>query len=516
MDQKRPGGEMRGSGNHEPTRSQLLPMRDKWQDLPHKAFFWPGIITVITVLLLFQYAGHPDEGIQVHLPVAVVAKGVVIAHTLMAVTVPYYTVILALLITLGLAYAVYRVIGKKTVWWLMPAVAVTTAVLVQSPLMDLLQSLFRFGMSDPGSEAFVTGFVRMIFMAGLPEEIMKAIPVAAGVWIALKVTDRQSPAWALRVTEPLDGILIGVASGLGFAFVETVFQYVPKEILHHGAGSGLELMIPRLIGNISGHCAYAGVFGYYIGLAAMKPAHRVKLLLVGLAIAAGLHAGWDGAAGADSSFLMLVFALGSFGMLAAAIVKGREISPVRSQLLASQILDRPTPAPRAAAATAGSAPAGMSPAQGAPLAHSDPAAHPTPSTEAATLQAAPVQAAAAGPVAPVAPAKASSSPQRSITWDDSPDSCFVEIGTARVPMTLGTRLYERQAPGTKSSRGDSIVAEVNANPNDATMLGLKNLSNQIWHITTDDGDRRDLAPGRSVRIARGMRIALGDLVAVVK
>ncbi len=214
-----------------------------------------------------------------------------------------------------------------------------------------------------------------MFGAGLPEELLKAIPVAIGVWIAIKVTDRSSPAAQLRVAEPLDGILIGAAAGLGFAFVETLFNYVPRTItgiiyqtdpmtyikllhakfaslqkglgyehavieLHKfypGYAESLQLLVPRLLANICGHAAYAGIFGYYIGLAASRPGQRVKIVLIGLLIAAGVHAAWNASGGGVAG---LVAKLVVFGVFVAVIVKARETSSERSQLLHSQVFGR--------------------------------------------------------------------------------------------------------------------------------------------------------------------------------
>jgi len=523
MDQNRPGGEMRGAAAQGPTRSQLLPFGAKWQELPSKPYFFPGVVMVIAVLALFHFAGQPDAGLVVHRPLSVSIRGTVV-RTLVPVTVPWYTIVLALLITSGLAYALHRILGKKTVWWLMPVVAVAAAVLTESPVMGMLQSLTSFaGPFNPReSYSFVGGFIKMFFLAGVPEESLKAIPVALGVWAAVKVSRRDSMLWPLRVTEPLDGIQIGIASGLGFALVETLLQYVPDEILRHNSGAGLELMIPRLAGNICGHAAYAGVFGYYIGLAAMKPAQRVKLVLIGLAVAASMHAAWNGAAVSNSEILMLLAAVGAFALLITAILKAREISPVRSQLLPSQVIDTLTARPAAPAAAPMATPPGgwTAPPHGA-------VPHGWPSAGAASAGPAPAAAHTTPPVPHATPAAAHTTPPtpyatppaapaRSMTWDDTPAPWVMEIGSARMPVRVGACLYERQAPGTTASRGDGIVAEVNTNPNDHSVLGLKNLSNQIWHVTTEAGDQRELAPGRSIRISRGMRVALGDLVAEVK
>ncbi len=42
-----------------------------------------------------------------------------------------------------------------------------------------------------------------------------------------------------------------------------------------------------------GHMAYSGYFGYFIGLAVLKPESRWKILLIGLVSASIPHALWD-------------------------------------------------------------------------------------------------------------------------------------------------------------------------------------------------------------------------------
>jgi hypothetical protein len=129
----------------------------------------------------------------------------------------------------------------------------------------------------------------------------------------------------------------------------------------------------------------------------------------------------------------------------------------------------------------------------------------------------PAAAPAAVPPAAAAPA-AMQKPAApgSITWDDDSNQRIVEIGSARIPAAVGARLWERQAPGATASRGDGVVGEVNANPNDPSVLGFKNLSQQTWEVTLADGTQRELASGRSIKLEAGMKIRIGDLVAVVR
>jgi hypothetical protein len=247
---------------------------------------------------------------------------------------------------------------------------------------------------------------------------------------------------------------------------------------------GMQVLIPRLLGDIAGHSAYAGIFGYFVGLAAMKPQNWIKTCLIGLLISAGLHGLWDATAYVGVSnemFWEMGISLLAFGGMCTLIMKAREISPNRSQLVASQIIDRMA--------------AGLSRSHLVPQ---------------------PVAAAPAAAAFVAQRSAASTVPAHSITYDDGPDVLTLEIGAARVPVTLGARIFERQAPGTRASRGDSVIGEINANPQQPDVLGIKNLSEQIWHVTTPDGERRELTSGRSVRLMRGMRILVGDLVAEIK
>lgn len=537
MEQKRPGGEMKSNDSSEPTKSQLLPLGSAWQELLTKPYFVPGVIAALALAAMWATLGDKSLAITAH-------------YRGLPVKVPMYYVVVALMLTAGGAYAVYRMVGKVKAWWLMPAVVVFTAFLTMSTVMGVLQQLFGIAQPGSGDEGSVLfKFIYNIFRAALPEESLKAIPVAIGVYIGFKLMGRLNathPARQLAVLEPLDGILIGAASGFGFAFAETVLEYVPRVMAVNGSvllglaellkplgykltlpaggltpdqlggaivkafktladsigydraafefqrvvgrtqSAGLELLLPRLVGNVFGHSAYAGIFGYFIGLAAIKPANRLKTIVIGLLIASALHALWN--ATASSAPMAFVAALAAFTGLAVVIIKARSISPERSQLIASQVLERPLPS--------------------RPLGQTMPRPVAAPVVPPAATPAEVSQAVAGRP--------ATSTPPASITWDDDSNQCIIEIGSARIPASVGACVYERQAPGAHASRGNSIVAEVSANPNDPNVLGLKNVSDGSFHVTTADGQARDLAPGRSIRLERGLRVQIGDLTAHVR
>lgn len=533
MEQKRPGGEMRSSDPNGPTRSQLLPFGNQWQDITTKPYFLPGLVTALAVALLFGFMG----------------SGTVIRVTYLGlpVGVPVYTFVMSALLVGGGLFAVYRMAGKPKAWWTLPAVAAFSGLLLSAPLMGMLQSVFGIVGNFNPQDSFLVRFIKMLFLAGLPEETFKAVPVAMGVYIGTRLLGRlpaTHPARQFAVLEPLDGILIGAAAGFGFAFVETVYQYVPKVILvdqsvmvrlhnlmvqlglrqipnpsaydslprllidqfirlanavgyeraalelqlilRDRLSVGLELMIPRLLGVVTGHAAYAGIFGYFIGLAAMKPAQRVKTVLIGLGIAASLHALWNASDASITSMLLIAF-LAFFG-LAVTISKARTMSPERSQLVASQLIDRFARTSPVTAAVPPSRPM----AQAAPQ-----------QQQPQQQQQRPPQQAPAEAVRPVA------QPMASMTWDDDSNLRLIEIGSARIPATVGQRLQERQLPGVRALRGDGVVAEVTAHPQDPALLGLKNLSDSPWQLTLADGTERELQPGRSIRLAEGLQVRMG-------
>lgn len=301
------------------TLTQLFPIISTGRDLKRKAYLVPATITVAFVVLLFGAIGRPL----------------------------LFNLLIAAYIA-GLAYYfVYQLCGKHKPWWWLLTACLLCVVILLSPILPIFVKIFREflpgRLPTPAERlSFPVLLVRMFFGAGLMEELLKVLPVffAYGVGRLARTPWREK----LGVWEPLDGILLGTASAIGFTLLETLGQYVP-EIIHNVTLQGgkeiaqlvgLQLLIPRILGSVAGHIAYSGYLGYFIGLSVLKPKKGWLILTVGYLSAAGLHALWN-AAGTVNVLMLAFVGVVSYAFLAAAILKARVLSPTRSQNFATRI-----------------------------------------------------------------------------------------------------------------------------------------------------------------------------------
>jgi RsiW-degrading membrane proteinase PrsW (M82 family) len=322
-------------GNDSISLTQLFPLVSKGKELGRKGFLIPAIVTVICVVTLYNYIGEPAK----------------------------FNSLLGFYLAAGAFYCIYRLCGKKKPWWILLLSAWITFQILLSPILTGFIYIFRIllpGQIPESNEniSFIALLIRMFFGAGLMEELLKAIPIFLFLGLG-KISSRYLRSFdlelfgrrwqifdknSLSVAEPLDGILIGTASAVGFTLLETLGQYVPSTIndvtLQAGQGVGelvgLQLLIPRIIGSIAGHMAYSGYMGYFIGLAVLKSRQWWKILLIGYLSSSILHALWN-TTGFYSNTLLAAIGIISYAFLAAAILKARELSPMRGQNFATQI-----------------------------------------------------------------------------------------------------------------------------------------------------------------------------------
>ena len=304
------------------TLSQLFPIMSTGGDLTQKAYLVPAIITISFVVLMFITVGQPV----------------------------WFNFIVSAYIASAAYYFVYQLCGRHKPWWILAGSALMTASLMLSPILNVFLWVFRGLLpgeipSPDASVNVITLMIKMFFGAGLMEELLKGIPILLGAWIGFSMRSPNRQKWG--VCEPLDGILIGSASAVGFTLMETLWQYVPavvNDVTFQASGIdtdlvGLQLLIPRILGSVSGHMAYSGYFGYFIGLSVYKPKFRWRILAIGYLSASLLHALWNTTGYINPVILALVGIL-SYAFLTAAILKARAMSPTRSENFATRFFSR--------------------------------------------------------------------------------------------------------------------------------------------------------------------------------
>jgi len=144
-------------------------------------------------------------------------------------------------------------------------VAALPAALIELGILGQLETL-------PFSPILSLGIICLIGVA-LPEEMMK--------YLAVRIKVLRSPEF----DEPVDIMLYMIIAALGFAGLENVLLLFPlRGIWEFFAASWL-----RLVGATFLHALCAGVIGYFLALSFFRTRERLKLTLLGLALAVALH-----------------------------------------------------------------------------------------------------------------------------------------------------------------------------------------------------------------------------------
>jgi RsiW-degrading membrane proteinase PrsW (M82 family) len=202
-----------------------------------------------------------------------------------------------------LFYAAHTYSGiKKT-----PAIYILPALFVYAEMTTSIATPFFYVFRTllPGSPSqdptFLNAIAPAFFGSGLMEELMKAVPALLGLYLARRSTASDAPAnryfdW-LRCSTPIEGVLIGLAAGAGFVYVEALYQIVPGTG-HFVANpdnyyAGLVPLLERVRQGVLGNLTRAGISGFFIGLSARYPRSMLALLAVAWFLPALLHTLWN-------------------------------------------------------------------------------------------------------------------------------------------------------------------------------------------------------------------------------
>src|SRR5947209_6753579 len=136
--------------------------------------------------------------------------------------------ILALYLGTMSVWAVYMLCGRRKPWWLLPSVGVLMFALlwpawifqvVSWPFNEVLRANALIASTSLWSKS-----LGAFLGPGLSEELFKAIPV---ICFAVFGAYGTGPlARKVGVTEPLDGVLLGVTCGAAFTLAETTMVYL--------------------------------------------------------------------------------------------------------------------------------------------------------------------------------------------------------------------------------------------------------------------------------------------------
>lgn len=407
-----------------------------------------------------------------------------------------------LLMIIQLAFYLYVKPGRSL--WIYMLTFALVGLILGTPLAAPYFIIFREilpGQIDLNQQYdFPTQFIKMLFAAGLMEELLKATPILIGMWLTMQAmktpATMNNPAYKLlHVRGPVDGALMGVFAGGGFIFLETAFDYIPRlssDVLKQtndpmaAIAMGMLLLLPRVFGGLVGHMAYSGLFGYFIGLSVIRPKEMWKLLAIGWISSSVIHALWNSVPVLSPLLSYVVAGICAVGVVG-AILKARQLeasyagaAPVDTG--GSIVVDRAAQATPATPYTPPPQPYVPQPQPYAPA----PQAAPTP--------------------APSAPAPTANIGQ----------ALAIDIDGFLIPLRAGGRVDPGAEPAL-AGRGAGVIGEVVEHPNRPGVLGLRNIGGGLWTARLRDGGVQTIEVNQNVRLAPGVVIAFSqDLIGAVR
>ncbi|MGE5573872.1 MAG: PrsW family intramembrane metalloprotease [Bacteroidota bacterium] len=190
----------------------------------------------------------------------------------------------------------------------------------------LVTKAFLFGVASVFPAAFLEAPFRRVITTGR-RDLLALLVVSI---LVVGVVEEISKFVAVKVAaydnaefdEVMDGIVYGVAAGLGFAATENLF---------YATTYGLAVGVFRAFITDLAHASFSGIVGYYLGRAKFDARHATGLVARGLGTAIVLHGAYDfliigGIVPATFGIFMV---LATYAYLSRKIVQARKLSPFR-------------------------------------------------------------------------------------------------------------------------------------------------------------------------------------------
>lgn len=446
----------------DPTESEINPFRSRKINILKSRALVPAILTAGFGIMLFATMTVPVRYAQI--------VGVYV-----------------ILMTFWLIYA-YSSIARPIYFYAIPA-AIAWALLevygtYHQPfaiLSNFVTGLLGGGATQAGKPmSSAAAFSRAFISAGLAEEILKAIPALAALWLLNDSRKRLAEGrpqlegyWHnLQLRGPLDGVMLGAASAASFIAYESLFGHGNYWMsAFQGAFDktknqtlawlqALENTIPRVLEGVAGHIGYAMLAGYFIGLAAIRPKAQWKLVGLGIVVATVPHGLWDFIAFTGGGWIeMSAIAMATTVAALAVLVKARQMEGARvtDAALSGSIIAMPAPsAPVAAPANRRQVPASA----------------PTPQAGGLAID-------LLGKSYLLEDLQGSADPRLSELTKREPGASFELVRAAGAPA----------------------------------QIGLKNTGSLEWTVLSSTGAKQAVAPGKTLKLKDGMRVAFGSVLA---
>jgi RsiW-degrading membrane proteinase PrsW (M82 family) len=256
------GGHVRNSGRSSPSYSfsHLVPIRHWARDPALRS--WPVLLLVALVCV------PPIALVMLNNPTEAKIRDIAWIFAI------YFAV--AWLLLLGV------IVRPQHVSRAMLAAIAVVGVVTQAPTAIFLETKLHSNTSS----------LLDVFTIGLPEELAKAIPIVVVAWIWRQYWPTQTPR---------DYLFLGAVSGLVFGAAEVVHYFTDVLGSLSGNATGRDLQsitiqyVWRFLTDPIDHACWAGITGYFIGLAITGPYRKYSIGLVGIGIASVLHGlnDWD-------------------------------------------------------------------------------------------------------------------------------------------------------------------------------------------------------------------------------